>query len=227
MISLALNRRSASGFRLMRHPPAVEGGIGAVHADEGGEAGHRRVFEDFPGQGLLALRHGGKGDGLRRLGDAQDNAGVLHRKEALGHDDIQQHRQDEGGQGHQQRPRLMLEHPAQGDGVGVDDPIVSPLGGVKEPALLLLRRVLEQPGAHHRGQGQRHHRRDQDGHSQGDGKLAEQPAHHLAHEQHRDQHGDERDGQGQDGEGDLLRALEGRLQRRVAPVRCSGRRFRS
>ena len=222
MISLALYPALRQRLQIDEHPAAVEGGIGAVHPDEGGEAGHGRVFEDFPGQGLLALRHGGKGDGLRRLGDAQDDAGVLHRKEALGHHDIQEHRQDQGGHGHQQRPRLVLEHPAQGVGVEVDDLIVDPLGGAKEPGLLLLRRVLEQPGAHHRGQGQRHHGRDEDGHAQGDGKFPEQPAHHLAHEQHRDQHGDEGDGQGQDGEGDLLRAFEGRLERGIAHFDVAG-----
>ena len=182
---------------------------------------HRRVLQDHPGQGLLALRHGGKGDRLRGLGDAQDDAGVLHRKKAFGHDDIQDHRQDQGGDRHQQRSRLVLQHPAQGRAVEFDDPVVDPLGGAKEPPLLLLG-MFEQPGAHHRGQGQGHHGRNENRHAQGDGKLAEQPAHHLAHEQHRNQHGDERDGQGQDGEGDLLRALEGRLQGRIALFDVAG-----
>ena len=38
---------------------------------------------------LLALRHRGERDRLRRFGDAEDHAGVLHREEALRHDDVQ------------------------------------------------------------------------------------------------------------------------------------------
>ena len=37
---------------------------------------------------LLAFSHGGEGHRLRRLGNAQDDAGILHREKALGHDHI-------------------------------------------------------------------------------------------------------------------------------------------
>jgi hypothetical protein len=57
---------------------------------------------------------------------------------------------------------------------------------------------------------------NQDGHAQGDGEFAEQPAHDVAHEQQRDQHRDQRDGQRDDGEPDLLGALQRRLQRGFA-----------
>ena len=39
---------------------------------------------------------------------------------------------------------------------------------------------------------------------EGDGELAEEPSHHVAHEEERDEDGDEGDRQGQDGEADLL-----------------------
>ena len=55
----------AERLQVDRHPAAVHGGIGPVHPDKGRQARHRRVFEDLPGQGLLALVHGGKGDVLR------------------------------------------------------------------------------------------------------------------------------------------------------------------
>ena len=37
--------------------------------------------------------------------------------------------------------------------------------------------------------------RNEDRHAERDGKLAEQPPHHIAHEQQRNQYGDQRDGQ--------------------------------
>ena len=65
---------------------AVERGVGAVDADERREALDRRVLQDHLRQLLLPLGHGVEGDRLRRFGDAQDHAGVLHREEALGDD---------------------------------------------------------------------------------------------------------------------------------------------
>ena len=42
---------------------------------------------------LLALRHRGERDRLRRFGDRLDHAGVLHREEALRHEHVEQHGQ--------------------------------------------------------------------------------------------------------------------------------------
>ena len=44
-------------------------------------------------QRLLPLGHRGEGDGLRRFGDAEDHARILHREEALGDDDVEVDRQ--------------------------------------------------------------------------------------------------------------------------------------
>ena len=73
---------------------------------------------------------------------------------------------------------------------------------------------LEQFGAHHRSQRERHHRRNQDGDRQRDGKLPEQPSDNVAHEQEGNQHRDQRHGQRNDREANLPRTLQGRLQRR-------------
>ncbi len=74
----------------------------------------------------------------------------------------------------------------------------------------------DQPGAQHRRHGQRddpgHHNRGADGH----GEFAEQAADDAAHQQHRDEDGDQRDRHRDDGEPHLARALEGRFQRRLA-----------
>ena len=64
-------------------------------------------------QFLLALGHGGKGDRLGRLGDPLDHAGVLDREEPFGHDDVEQHRQDQGADRHQQGGGLVAQHPLQ------------------------------------------------------------------------------------------------------------------
>ena len=49
-----------------------------------------------------------------------------------------------------------------------------------------------------------------------DGELAEEASHHIAHEQQRDKHSDERYGERQDGEADLPGAFKRRLHRGVA-----------
>ena len=54
--------------------------------------GHRRVVEDDPGHLLLQLLHGGEGDVLGGVGGAEDDAGVLLREEALGHDAVKHER---------------------------------------------------------------------------------------------------------------------------------------
>ncbi|MCY1427050.1 hypothetical protein D9M71_428800 [compost metagenome] len=162
---------------------AVEGAVVAIDADIRRQAGHRRVLEDEGGQFLLALAHGAEGNRLRCFGDALDHPGVLLRKEALGHHQVQHHRQAQGGDGHQQGQRLVLEHPLQLAPVGGDHPVDPRAAGPVEAALLgLARLTLEQARAHHRRQGQRHHQGNQDGHGQGNGKFAEQAPYHVGHE---------------------------------------------
>ena len=76
--------------------------------------------------------------------------------------------------------------------------------------------MMQQIGAEHRHEGQRNEGRDDDRGRQRNGEFVEQPADDLAHEEERDQHGDQRDGERNDGEADLRRALERRLQRCLA-----------
>ena len=193
---------------------AVEGGVGAVDADEGGQAFHGGILQDLSGQRLLPLGHGGEGNRLRGLGDAQKHARVLDREEALGDGEVEQHRGSEGGHGHDQGAGLVLEHPGERPAVEGDDPLEDPLGGLVKAALFFGRGVLQQLGAHHRRERERHHGRHQDGDTEGDGELPEEAAHDIAHEEQRDEHRDQRDRQGQDGEADLLRPLQRRLEGR-------------
>ena len=74
--------------------------------------------------------------------------------------------------------------------------------------------MLQEARTHHRREGERDDGGDQDGDGQGHGKLAEEPADDVAHEQQRDQDSDQRDGEGDDGEADLLGAAQGGTHRR-------------
>ena len=121
--------------------PAVDRRIGPVDADEGRQTLHRRVLQDRPGEGLLAFSHGGEGHRLRRLGNAQDDAGILHREEALGHDDIEPDRGHQRGHGDHERGDPVAQHPAQRHAVERDDAVEGMLRSAIEPALLRLRLV--------------------------------------------------------------------------------------
>ena len=75
--------------------------------------------------------------------------------------------------------------------------------------------MLQQLRAHHRRQRERHERGDQNRHAERDRKFAEKPPHDIAHEQQRNQHGDQRNGQRDDREADLLGSLQRRFERLV------------
>ena len=83
-VYLALSER----FQIDEHPAAVEGGIGAVHADECRETLDRRVFQDDPRKLLLFLGHRRKRAPLRRLGYPHDQPRVLNREESLRDHDV-------------------------------------------------------------------------------------------------------------------------------------------
>ncbi len=190
---------------------AVERGIDAVGADEGGKTFDGGVAQDDVGELLLFLRHGVEGDILRRLGDALDHAGILHREEAFGDDDIEEDGEHQGAQSHEQSEGLVAQHDPQGAPVKGDHAVEHVLRYAVEARLLLFRIVAQDAGAHHGGEGERDHRGDDDGDGQGDGKFAEEAAHDVTHEEQRDKHRDERHGQRNDGEADLTRAGERRL----------------
>eukprot|EP01022_Parablepharisma_sp_SALTPOND_P004192 TRINITY_DN118_c0_g1_i1.p1 TRINITY_DN118_c0_g1~~TRINITY_DN118_c0_g1_i1.p1 ORF type:complete len:1977 (+),score=693.89 TRINITY_DN118_c0_g1_i1:34526-40456(+) len=193
------------------HAAAVEGGIGAIHADEGRQALDGRIGQHHLGQLLLLLAHGAEGDRLRGFRDALDHAGILQREEALGYEHIQQHRQAQRGHGHQQGRLLVFQHPLQHAAIAGDDVVEEHLALVIEPALLFFGLVAQQARAHHGRQGERDHGRDQDRHRQRHREFVEQAPHHIAHEEQRDQHGDQGEGQRDDGEADLLGPLQGGL----------------
>ncbi len=80
---------------------------------------------------------------LRAFGNAQDDAGILHREKALRHVDVQKDRANERGHGDQQRGRAVSQHELQRAAVKVDDRLEAALRGPVEPALLAFVLMLQ------------------------------------------------------------------------------------
>ena len=84
MTSLASIFRSSSGFKLIWMRPLLSVVFVPsmpMNDDRLSTAGSFRIAL---GQRLLPRRHGREGDVLRRVGNAQDHARVLHREKSLG-----------------------------------------------------------------------------------------------------------------------------------------------
>ena len=164
----------------------------------------------------MALRHGIKRNIVRSFRNPQNHTRVLHREESLGHNHVENEGEDQGSEGDQQGCGLVLQHPFHGAAVRRDDPVVKVFCNLVETAFLAFLAMLEQLGAHHRSQAQRNPCRDQDGNRQRDRELAEEPAHNVSHKQQRNQHGNQRNRKGDDGEPNLSRPVEGRIERRIS-----------
>src|SRR5713226_3447736 len=199
---------------------AVERRVRAIDPDEGRQALDRRVFQDDIGQRALSLGHRLERNVLRSFGYAQDRAGVLHRKETLGHIDVQKDRADQRRRGDQQRGGAVTQHKFQRPAVKRDDGIKGVLRVAVKPTLFFFLLVAQQLGGHHRRK--RNECRNDDGHRQRNRKFAEEPADDVAHEEQGNEHGNQRNGEREDGEADLLGALQSRLQRSVALLDVAG-----
>ena len=93
-------------------------------------------LQNHVGERLLAAGHGGEGNVLRTFGNAEDDAGVLHREKAFGNVDVQQNGGDQGADGDQQRDRAILQHDFQRTAVEGDDSVESVFRFAVEPAFL-------------------------------------------------------------------------------------------
>ena len=132
----------------------VQGGIGSVHANEGGDVIDGGILEKDVDKLLLALGHARKADRFRRLRDAQNHTRVLHRKEAFGDDDKKKDRAHESADGDQQGDEAMPQNDLQGAAIPRDDIVEDFLRPVVEATLLGNRFVLENARAHHRCEGE-------------------------------------------------------------------------
>ncbi len=68
-----------------------------------------------------------------------NDAGILHGEEALGHDDIKDDGENEGGDGDDQRGELMFQNPLQRASVKINDALKGALGHFVETACFALR----------------------------------------------------------------------------------------
>src|SRR5712672_1619409 len=193
-------------------PAAVQRGIDAVNPDEGGQAGDRGIFQNNVGQCALTFGHGREGHILRTFGDTEDYAGILYREKPFRYIDVQKNRADQGCGGNQQSGGAEAQHKSQRATVKGNDGIESVFGFPIEPALVFFPLMAQQLGGHHRGEGEGDEGRNDDGDGKGHGKFAEQAADNVAHEEQRNEHSDQRDGQRQNREADLLGTFESDLQ---------------
>ena len=181
-----------------------------------------RIVEHHLRQLALLVAHGGEADVLRGHGRAAQAACVLLREEALGHDDVEVDVERHGADDHAQHQPLVAQHPAQAGGVFVVQPLEGALAGAIDAAVAALVPRLEKLRAEHGRGGQRDQQRDGDGHRERDGELAEELADDAAHQQNRNEDGDQRRAHGEHREADLLRALHRRFEGRHRPFRDSG-----
>src|ERR1700730_6775300 len=105
----------------------------------------------------------------------------------------------------------MIEHPREASSVSIEHAVENALAEYVEPTVLDVLLRYQNPRAHHR----RGRKRDDHGHENCAGKrnreLAEQATNYATHEKKRNEHGDQRQTDRQDGEADLLCAFESGL----------------
>ena len=106
-------------------------------------------MQDDLRQFLLALGHCVERNTIRRFGYTQNHPRILHRKEPLGHDDVEKQGQHQRAKRHQQCRRLVLQHPLHRASVKGDDPVVIIFRDFVEASLLAFLAMLEQLGRHH------------------------------------------------------------------------------
>ena len=101
-------------------PPGIRRGVDRRHPDDGHDAGHVGILADRALDGCLQPLHLGERDLLPAFHDREDEARVLQRQEPLGNDDVEPDRRNERGAGHDERQRLVAQHPVQAAPVEFD-----------------------------------------------------------------------------------------------------------
>src|ERR1700674_428814 len=111
-------------------------------------------MEDDSGQIPLSLGHGGERAILWTLGNAQNNAGILHRKKSFGDVDIEKNGADKSGDGGVGGGGAELRDKLQGATGECDDGVKSIFRLAIEPALLFFFVMTDELGAHHGSEGE-------------------------------------------------------------------------
>ncbi len=211
-----------AGIAALGHGLEVDEHEAAARAPSPGEPHHgvhgRVLADDVHGLAQLARQRPGR-DALVRAQAGHELAVVLLREKALGDMAEQVHVEADHREQDHDDERLARQRPVQRMAVAAQHRILRGDGPAGEAAPGPERGIrvaastvrAQQPRAHHRRGGERDHQRDRHRHRERDREFAEQPAHLPVHEEQRDEHRHERQADGQHGEADLARALQGRL----------------
>jgi len=172
-------------------PPDIAGLVDRPGAGEAIDRSDGRILQKQIGLPPLPLNNADGGGVGRRLVYRDDDAGILLRQKTLGNDRIKDDRREEGQSRDRQGRVAVLQHPAQAASVMRGHKREAPLPAMTRSSRHLRRLRLQQVGAHHRGQRQGNDRRDGDRDTQRDRELAKQAPDDAAHEQQRNEHGDQ------------------------------------
>ena len=213
-----VGRGVAFALRLQRdeHAALVERRGRTARPDLIADRGDRRVLQHDVGDRFDALGHVDEGDVLPGLGDAENEAGVLLREEALGNDDVEHAGDDDGREHDHERDEAVAQRHLQAAVVDGDETVESVLGHPVEPAAFCAGLGREEPRAQHRRQRQRDAEREDERHRHRDGEFLKQLADIAAHQKQRNEHRDQGQRDRDDGEADLARAFQRGLHRREA-----------
>ena len=203
-------------LQVSEEDPGVRAESAKVHGAQGHHGVKVRVGLKDLVELLLVLLHRVEGDALRRHGEAEEKAGVLAGQETHRSKDKNVRRRSRQEQRARQRGKPMPEYEAEAVVVGAEQGLEAALKQVEQRAVIFRRPVAQEAAAQHRGERERNEAGDEDRNRDGHGKLVQQPAEHAAHEQHGDEHRGERQRHGENGEADLPRSVEGRLERALA-----------
>src|ERR1039458_1588826 len=110
----------------------------------------------------------------------------------------------------------MAQDNLEGSVIKRNDGLPTVFGNPIETGLVGLRGMLQQLRTHHGGECERDDGRNQNRYGQGDRELAKEPSDNVAHKEERNEDGDQRYGERNDGETNLLRAFQRRLKWRLA-----------
>src|SRR5213594_3519133 len=129
---------------------------------------------------------------------------------------VDRHGRDQGHHADDHDDPAMPHRPGEAPRVGPVDPGVEAAARARVRALGVTARSIlrpQQPGAHHRGQRERHQQAHQHRRRGGEAELVEEPAGDRGHERDRHEDDDQREGRGHDGQPDVRggfpRGLEG------------------
>ena len=203
-------------FQRDEHPPVVErrcpGG-----ADLGADRRDCWIFQDYIYDGFHSAFHRGEGDGLGRFRNCDDHSGVLLGKEAFRNDHVEIAGDADCAQHHHQRDKAMPQRDFEAALIEVEQPIEAALSQAVQAPMPFRIFVSQQPRAHHRRQRQRDDHRQDQRYADRHREFAEQQTDIAAHQEERNEHGNQRQRDRGNREADLAGALE-RSLRRVHPL---------